>query len=398
MKKLHMTQILFKALLAILSMGSAVVAQQTSNYIAKFSTPPSIINSVLYELSGRIGVGFTSPRGLFDLGLGGLNKNIRLGDYLDVGETDFNNIVYFGINSVLTSSSISGAYNRFSPTYAPGQGIVIAQSGGGQGTLDVYGINWNGSTAEKNFPSDFTHVIRVNYDGNVGIRTGTSTLYTPLTVKARPSSTAVEVNGASDESYTSIKIQRISSVTGFPLGTGTWGIASAPYIYSNLAVANDVVLRADQRDLVLTAFGSIHFGTQAINDVERMTILSNGNVGIGTTNPGTAKLAVEGKIQAREVVVTSTSPFPDYVFNDDYEPISLDELEKVIKENRRLPDIPSADEVKRNGINLGEMQAKLLKKIEELTLYLIDLKKQNQLLREHIIRFENQIREDKNNK
>jgi hypothetical protein len=102
-----------------------------------------------------------------------------------------------------------------------------------------------------------------------------------------------------------------------------------------------------------------------------------GNVGIGTGNPGGFKLAVEGKIAAREILVTLQSPFPDYVFASNYKLRSLYNLESYINQNKHLPGIPSAAEVeKKGGIELGQMNTKLLEKVEELTLYVIQLKKE----------------------
>jgi hypothetical protein len=103
---------------------------------------------------------------------------------------------------------------------------------------------------------------------------------------------------------------------------------------------------------------------------------NNGNVGIGVGNPQ-SKLAVDGTICAKEVrVALSGSPcWPDFVFNKDYNLMSLDELEQFIYENKHLPNTPSAAEVEENGIQLGEMNALLLQKIEELTIHLIDLQK-----------------------
>jgi hypothetical protein len=114
----------------------------------------------------------------------------------------------------------------------------------------------------------------------------------------------------------------------------------------------------------------------------RMFIHPNGNVGIGTTDP-TDKLSVNGKIRAKEIKV-ETANWPDYVFAKDYALPSLKETEKHIHENGHLPGIPSANEVKSNGVDLGEMNAKLLQKVEELTLHLIQLDKkvnaQNKML------------------
>ncbi|HWW38511.1 MAG TPA: hypothetical protein VNZ46_04335, partial [Pedobacter sp.] len=135
----------------------------------------------------------------------------------------------------------------------------------------------------------------------------------------------------------------------------------------------------------------ILFGTKTFYDnpgggstdwYHRMFIHPNGNVGIGTTDP-TDKLSVNGKIRAKEIKV-ETQNGPDYVFKKGYQLSSLEETEKHIHENGHLPGIPSATEVKTNGIDLGEMNAKLLKKIEELTLYLIEQQKQIQELEKTI--------------
>jgi len=103
---------------------------------------------------------------------------------------------------------------------------------------------------------------------------------------------------------------------------------------------------------------------------------NTGNVGVGTNNPGSYKLAVEGKLGARKVVVTQTSPWPDYVFYSSYKLPTLREVEDYIKQHKHLPDVPSAREVEKNGLDVGENQAILLKKMEELTLYVIDQQKQ----------------------
>lgn len=100
---------------------------------------------------------------------------------------------------------------------------------------------------------------------------------------------------------------------------------------------------------------------------------STGNVGIGTLTPG-ARLAVNGEILSKKVRVTQ-SGWADHVFEPGYELPSLQAVESFIKANKHLPDIPSAKEVADKGVDLGENQAKLLQKVEELTLYLIELNK-----------------------
>tara|TARA_Y100000114_G_scaffold92623_1_gene86069 strand:+ start:9895 stop:10473 length:579 start_codon:yes stop_codon:yes gene_type:complete len=103
------------------------------------------------------------------------------------------------------------------------------------------------------------------------------------------------------------------------------------------------------------------------------------NVGIGTTSPS-EKLEVNGTIRSKKVKVEA-SPWPDYVFSSDYNLRPLNELEDFIQQNQHLPEVPSAQEIEANGQDLGDIQTVLLKKIEELTLYLIDENKENEALK-----------------
>jgi hypothetical protein len=97
-----------------------------------------------------------------------------------------------------------------------------------------------------------------------------------------------------------------------------------------------------------------------------------GNVGIGTIAPdSTYKLTVEGTIGARRVKVVQGT-WADFVFEPEYELPALAEVESYLKANKHLPDVPSAKEVEKEGLDLGEMNKRLLQKVEELTLYLIE--------------------------
>lgn len=111
-----------------------------------------------------------------------------------------------------------------------------------------------------------------------------------------------------------------------------------------------------------------------------LIIQDGGNIGIGTTNPNGWKLAVNGKIRAKEIKVETG--WADYVFEENYELPTLKEVENYIRQKGHLKNIPSALEVEKNGIQLGEMNVKLLEKIEELTLYTIAQEKQIQTLTE----------------
>jgi hypothetical protein len=114
----------------------------------------------------------------------------------------------------------------------------------------------------------------------------------------------------------------------------------------------------------------------------------NSNIGIGTTSPS-EKLSVDGTVLAKKVrVSTEGIDWPDFVFAPNFKLRTLNELEAYIKANQHLPEVPSANEVEENGLDLGKMDATLLQKVEELTLYLIEeskekdkLKKENQELK-----------------
>jgi hypothetical protein len=99
----------------------------------------------------------------------------------------------------------------------------------------------------------------------------------------------------------------------------------------------------------------------------------------------TTKLAVHGKIFAREVIVTD-SPliWPDYVFDENYKLTPLDQLSDYLKQHKHLPEIPATAEVAENGISVGEITPLLLKKIEELTLHVIQQQKEIELLKKSL--------------
>ncbi len=120
---------------------------------------------------------------------------------------------------------------------------------------------------------------------------------------------------------------------------------------------------------------------------------AGGNVGVGMTNPQ-SKLAVNGNITAKDVMVTNTG-WSDYVFQPGYRLPPLREVGAFIQANHHLPGIPSEAEVKAKGVSLGDMQAKLLAKVEELTLHMIQadernnrLDEQNRELRDRLARLE----------
>jgi hypothetical protein len=125
------------------------------------------------------------------------------------------------------------------------------------------------------------------------------------------------------------------------------------------------------------------------NESETMRIDGHGTVGIGTANPRcpnatkTCLLSVNGAIATQEVVVTN-APMSDYVFKPEYRLRQLSEVGAYVQEHHHLPGIPSESEVAEKGVNVGDMQAKLLEKVEELTLYMIHEDQTNKELTQRV--------------
>ncbi|AUP79695.1 hypothetical protein [Flavivirga eckloniae] len=154
---------------------------------------------------------------------------------------------------------------------------------------------------------------------------------------------------------------------GFNL-SNKYNLSILAYDHSNSGATPD--------GLSINAYDGISFSTGSNTRSEKMRISLNGNVGIGTTDTKGFKLGVQGKIAAEEVKVATYANWADFVFEDNYNLPSLKEVESHIKEKGHLKDIPSAEEVEKHGIFLGEMDSKLLQKIEELTLYIIQQQKE----------------------
>ncbi len=123
-----------------------------------------------------------------------------------------------------------------------------------------------------------------------------------------------------------------------------------------------------------------------------VTIKSDGKVSIGTNSPESdSKLTVAGKISAQDITIKADAGGADFVFEKDYALPSLDHVEQFVKKNKHLPEIPSAQEMQENGVQVSEMQTKLLQKIEELTLYMIEMKKENMAIISENNKMKNEI-------
>jgi len=132
--------------------------------------------------------------------------------------------------------------------------------------------------------------------------------------------------------------------------------------------------------------GTFRINNQMNSGGEHMVLHQNGNIGIGTNDTKGYKLAVKGHVIAEKVVIRKNENWPDYVFDSSYELPKLSDIESYVKKNKHLPEIPSASEIEENGQDLGEMNKLLLKKVEELTLFIIQQDKQIQKFKNSEVR------------
>lgn len=187
-----------------------------------------------------------------------------------------------------------------------------------------------------------------------GMRVGIGT-HNPITNLELSATNAGQIARFGSTTTSNIWFQVGNSVGSVNMGVGS--ITPHAYVYSNTG------------DFYIAADGDPNPGLY----VQHM---GNGNVGIGTSNiPAGYRLAVHGSAIAEKLVVKPYSSWSDYVFDPGYRLRPLREVECFIQQNHHLPEVPSATEVEKNGIDVGQNQSVLLKKIEELTLYMIDMEK-----------------------
>ena len=302
----------------------------------------SKLNNNLYYKSGKVGIGISAPNKLLHLhsestynldeAISVLNSEISLGS---LKATSIKPTIRTGSEATLLLT------NKFAGSEATDGLLIRSYNNNAEIILQEEG---NFSIITK---KDLRFKMQQN--GNVSIGKATKNYFT------------VNKNGnvgiGTDEPGTSLEVHdgtlRISGGSSFGQDNARFVIDPGDSNAHRL-----IELRNDQQGKIMVVNG-------------------NGKVGIGINNPR-EKLSVKGKILSEENIVVlnaETSNYPDYVFEDTYHLISLYDLSDYIRKHKHLPEIPTAENVKKNGMKLGEMNISLLKKIEELTLYIIEQQK-----------------------
>jgi hypothetical protein len=213
-----------------------------------------------------------------------------------------------------------------------------------------------------------TPVVVIQQNGNVGIGTTAPTIRAEITSTGAGVQRTLALTNEQNAPDVGSTLEFRNSV----YGGITWLGGSIQGVRNGASAGHSIVFNTKR-------------GGQSGETVTEAMRISEGNVGIGTTNP-TQKLSVNGTIRAKEVIVDTG--WSDYVFAPGYRLAPLSEVEQHIKADGHLPGIPSAAQVAEHGVTVGEMQAKLLAKIEELTLHqieqekaIVELKSENAALR-----------------
>lgn len=274
------------------------------------------------ESTGNVGIGTTAPKSILQVTTNAkdyfVNRSIG-------GETeDSKGINYLLLHKLYTSGPVIEDYFVF--------GKITAKRGGTAGWNRKFNVDVHTSSA---------------YDTNRG-----------SIISYNEASKLVTLTYAG-ERYLAIEIAHGSSLYNFS--------------FTGYARYEKLEIKYDQDVSDVQVFTSL-------DPIRIQGALTTSVLGVGTTDTKGYTLAVAGSMIAESVKVALKNEWPDYVFSEGHELLPLNSVESFILENNHLPDIPSAVEVKENGIDLGEMNAKLLKKVEELTLYLIQQSKDIEVL------------------
>jgi hypothetical protein len=320
---------------------------------------------------GKVGIGTTAPHSKFEVNSNnGDDQSHYIPTTWDSYSTRFNggNVSIFSTGSTNTygDSYQLSFYARYGNA---GQGIqtnkaayikgsvvndaILPPQACGRGTLVLGSVN---TDYNNNTFNDIPAMYVTNAKVGIGVNNPESQLHTTGTVRFA----GLTNDNAKDRVVVSDANGNLSYRDASTLG----GSSTAGWSLTGNNDANAKLGTIGSNDLPFIT-----------GNVEQMRIGANGNVGIGTTAiSGNYKLSVEGTIRTRKVRVDPNT-WADYVFESDYKLRPLKEVEQFIQQNKHLPEVPSAAEVKKEGLDVGDNQAVLLKKIEELTLYVIEQNK-----------------------
>jgi hypothetical protein len=339
--------------------------------------------------TGNVGIGITTPTYKLDVnGIIRSNNNIITpslnSQYLGYGAGGSSTVSFAAGNNVLGNATSSSSYN-----VALGFQVLNENTTGSANLAIGFGTLNHNTTGSSNIAIGM-YALKSSNTGSNSIAIG------PQTLRISLGSQNIAIGTYAGQSLTTGNNNIFfGDVSGSSVTTGNNNLlighsASGPDPGITTG-SNNTIIGSFLRGFPSSMSNHIILGDGSGN--QRLVIDDRGYTGIGTNNPD-AKLTVAGTVHASAVLVDqAVQATPDYVFNKDYDLATLKDVKSYIDKNHHLPEIPSAAQVAKDGINLGEMNTKLLKKIEELTLYLIEKDKQLDDQAKRLDRLEQQIKD-----
>lgn len=361
-------------------------------------------SALLWNAEGGNGIVFATT-GVDNGGTGGYAEQMRLtagGNFLIGKSSQTNNTLRLDVGGLMGSQGQSvintnSGYLHAATMYkthnniAGGFFVGSAPANAGGSITNNAGVLWNAdgneivfaTTGNPGVAGNYAEQMRLTAEGNFLIG---KTSQTNSTLRLDVGG----LMGSQGQSVVNTGSGYLYAATIYKTHNNTAGgflVGSAPANAGGSITNNAAVLwNADGSDIVFATTGTpgVAGGYAA-----QMSITSEGKVGIGTTSFGNGnfKLYVEGGVRTRQVKV-DTDSWADFVFEPSYKLPSLNDIEAYIKANKHLPGVPSAKELKKEGMNLGDMHKIQMQKIEELTLYTIQLKKENEALKQKVNKYD----------
>jgi hypothetical protein len=340
------------------------------------------------QLAGYFGINFRTMSGQMVINTAG---NVGIGTTNPLSKFD---VLQSG-TAALANGDIVGTLGDFEGATPTGQSSMVSIIGNDAVAANIGGVLGFGGNYNGIQYANWASIKGLKSDGTSGNYGGYLAFYTRLT--GNSSAERMRITDAGNVGIGTLSPSSLLHIAGN--ARLNWGSSITFHTNASEGTLASIGSYAPNGGLRLvgdwsnSTRGPIEFGAYTNNDGtswnSRLFIESfTGNVGIGTTTPA-ERLSVNGNIRSKKIIVTQNG-WSDYVFKDGYHLRPLSQVENFIKENKHLPEVPTAKDVEKNGVDVGETQALLLKKIEELTLYIIEMKKENEKIKSD---FENEIKE-----